>query len=454
METIDGEQVATNKKDGSKVVLRDGKWIPYTPKGPSGFQKYFAAPATNAVANAIGGPFFSQSVIGGPPMIGSGAVPKSIAKAIVPQTPTQAAIDAAMLASGGLVGPAAEGAGLAAKLARPAMRMGIAALGGAAGSKAEGKSATSGATSGALQQGFGEIVAPAANLAGKIGKMALNREDVQRVGSFMRNLAPWLPSPKNVSEFDKVFRGGEATEKIGSRLGKYEKAISNRFGDTPIMKMQAPASTRGEQFATVTTDATFDDVVHRIKMLNDQARYNGPDSSLRWAAKHARQEAHELTQDLGAALNQQTPGLGSRYLAARRQYAGARLLSDIFSEPDLWKADGRIDMAKLQDLVANRGAAGYRDELTRIFGRDKTNQLLQKVYRDAPPTARDVPGGLSLGMSAHGIGIPRVFAHPHLPSSVGAVPRRFPKIPPTAPGLAAGQTINNLIQQITGNDQQ
>jgi hypothetical protein len=429
MEIINGEKVATNNTDGSKVVFRGGKWVPYASGGSLG---------------SVGGPShrpeWEQYEAHPPPSpAGMQRIEAGYKAAGGPQTLGQAGADVGMIA--GALAP--EG-----QILGPIARMAMTAAGGAAGEKLGGGSALKGAESGAIQQGVGEVAAPAINVLGRYGKNALNQQDVKRVGGYLRNLASWLPTPKSVPEFDAAFRGGEATEKVGNRLAKYETAIANRLKQKPIMQMPAPASVKGGQFATVSTDATFEDVIHQIKQLNDQARYNGPDSSLRWAAKNARQQAHELTQDLGAALNKVHPGLGKRYLAARRQYAGAATLRDIFSEPSLWDASGRMDMSKLQELVANRGVAGYRDELTRIFGRDKTNQLLKKVYRDAPPTARDVAGGLNMGVSVHpGIAIPRVFAHPHLPSSIGQIPRRFPKLPPAAAALLLGQIPQKELGQ-------
>ena len=437
MEIVNGEQVATNKKTGEQVVLRGGKWVPYN-AAPSAYQKYFAQPATAGVEKGLGALAGPLGILAS--KIAPGAA-EAISKTIVPQTPKQAGIDAGMLA-GGALAPEAVIPGIIA-------RMGASAAGGAIGSKLGGDTAMSGAKEGAIQQGVGEVAAPALSLLGRYGKTLRNQKDVERIGGFLSNVLPSIGGLRSVDKFDSAFRGGEATEKVGQKLAKYEGAISKRLGDTEIGTMDI--ATRGSPQSAPTTvrvKATFDDMVQRIRDLNRTGYAYSGDAQQKALAADARREAHDLTQDLGKALNKQAPGLGDRFLRARRQYSTASLMTRIFSDPSLYDASGRMDMNSLQELVANRGSAGFREDLTRVLGRDKTNDFLKKVYRNAPPTARDVSGGLNLGARLHPASpIPTLVAHPHLSATVGQLPRRFPQIPPTAAALLLGQLPGKVAGQ-------
>lgn len=409
---------------------------------PSRFQKYFAQPVTGAAASGIAG------LLGGPSaMAKPSELSKSIAKTVVPQTPTQAGVDVGMIA-GGALAPEAFLPGLA-------VRLGASAAGGGLGALLGGESAKQGAVSGALQQGVGEVAAPIANLAGRYGSAALNEKDTSRIGGFIQQMIPTIGNLKKVEQFDAAFRNGEAVEKVGRELANVEAEISKKFGSKALVDMPVPLAMRtsAERPNWVTGKASFDEVVTRIRELNRQGYSYAGDAQQKALAADARREAHELTNVLGQALNKKIPGLGTEYLAARREFAQTSLLTRIFSEPDLYDANGQMNMSALQEYVANRGSAGFREDLVRTFGRDKANKFLSKVYSGAPITGRNVKGGLNMGMSMHPgpVPFPRFYAHPHLSTRVGEVPRRFPKIPPAVPGLIAGQKVNDLIQQMMGN---
>jgi hypothetical protein len=389
-------------------------------------------------------------------------VAKSIANYVVPPDEKQALINAAMI-GGSFVAPEAT---LPSALARTGITAGAGALGGALEAKEKGQpmlpSILSSGASGGIQQGLGEIAAPAINWLGKYGSRALNAQDVERVGGFLSELSDWLPSPKSVENFDSEFRGGEALDRAGEKLGDMEAKLSARLGKQPVVQMSLPASVQSGQFGNVKAGVSFDEAVKRIRELNDEGRYTGNDQNLRYAAKMARQQAHDLVQELGTALNGIQPGAGDRYLAARRKYGGTALMTRLFSEPDLWSPDGRLNWEKLQELAAQSGAAGYRDELNRTFGRGKANQFLSKIYRDAPTTARDIEGKGLMGTLAQSM---RAIMHPsgevglygHLPmtsqisgQTVGNVPRRFPRMSAGLAALLLGPNAADQISQMTG----
>lgn len=403
--------------------------------GPSAYQKYFAGPLTAGVEKGAG------ALLGPLGILESQAHPqvaKSVAETVVPQTPKQAGIDAGMLA-GMALAPEAVVPGIAT-------RMGLAALGGGLGSKAGGDSAIAGAKSGALQQGLGEAAAPIINMAGAFGKTALNKEDVGRIGKYLKTLVPGIGDLSKVEKFDSAFRGGEATEKVGKRLAQYEDAISKRLGKKEIGSMTV-MSKAGPNTAPIPlkVDATFDDMIGRIRTLNRVGYAYSGDATQKALAADARREAHDLVEELGSALNKQTPGLGDRFLKMRRQFATTSTFQRIFSDPDLYDPSGRMKMDTLQQLVANRGAAGFREDLVRVLGRGKANDLLNKVYRGAASTARDVPASLNL-RGGIGASLPRVFFRPQLGQTVGQVPRHIPKIPPGVAGLL-GQLLPNQSEQ-------
>jgi hypothetical protein len=451
MEIIDGEKVVTNKKDGSKLVLRGGAWVPYTPKQGSAYERYFAKPATQAVGNLLTGGPAGLLFQGRPLPIGpkpDSPMARKLAENIVPQTPGQAGRDIGMIAGGELLAPA-EGASLAYKIGAPLGRTALTALTSAVGEKLAGGSALKGAEEGALQQGTGEAAAPAINFLGSYGKTALNAKDVKNVGGLVSDLIPSLGDVSTVPKFDAAFRGGEATEKAGQKLGTLEESISKQLGKKPIGTMMVQTS--GRTPMTVRVKASFDDMVDKIRDLNRIGYAYSGDAQQKALAADARREAHDLTEELSSALNKQQPGLGDKFLKVRREYAKASLFTRIFSDPDLYDASGRLNMNTLQELAANRGSAGFREDLIRVLGRDDTNKFLDKVYRNAPSTARDVDAGLNMGLSFHpGTAMPRIFAHPRLGQKVGEIPRRLPKISPTAPAILLGRLKDYLSQgQVT-----
>lgn len=175
MEQINGEWVATNPKSGAQVVFRNGAWVPFgnTTQQPSAYQR-FARPVTKGLENLFtGGPVgvlnAGRPVPTMPDLPGGNQALAHAAASYFPQTPTQAGKDIGMVV-GSLLAPEVTGAGVAAKLARPAIRIASTALGGAGGAAAGGESPLGGAESGAIQQGVGEATAPAINLLGRYGK--------------------------------------------------------------------------------------------------------------------------------------------------------------------------------------------------------------------------------------------------------------------------------------------
>lgn len=458
METIDGEQVATNKTTGQKVVFRGGSWVPYTPKvatppskltstapsptatpTPDWYGRNIAQPLTSGVSRVI-----QQET---QPLL-SPDTSKSIAQGIVPQTPTQAAITAAMIGTGQL--PEA----LARNIPGALLRTGIVGAAGAGANALQGKSALAGGVTGAFEQGSGEMIAPAVNWLGKMGKKALNRADLGRFGSFISSMVPGLKL-RTAEDFDAEFRGGDALRRVGKKLGQFQDQIGKLVGDNPIVPGSVPSSSLSGK--TINTTITFDEAVKQIRELNDQGKYYGNDATLRLAATQARQAAHDLTQRTAAALDQHTPGLGQSFLKMRREYGKTATLSHLFQEDDLWEPDGRVDWAALAEKMQNVAPTGYREDLIRNFGSDGTNALLRSANRNAPPTVRDIEGQGVLGAIGQGLrgfighsGMPGVSAHlpfgrTVLGKTVGDVPRRFPKIPPAVPALLLGQNVSDLI---------
>lgn len=382
---------------------------------------------------------------------------------LAPHTPTQAAIDAAMV-GGAIALPEVEGAGLLARLPGALGRTGITAGTGAVANKVQGLDPYAGAKSGAIQQAFGEATGPlltgALNSAGRLSDKSVNKIDTAKLGTFLRKLGDWMPMPKNVGAFDLAFRNKEAREQVGTKLRSLESQIGGVLGDRKIMTMKTPSYIGGREFGSgLEVPATFPQVIKRIEELNEQAKWERSpmDPALKIQGRQARIEARELRDKLEKSLNaQDSQGrLGTDYMQSRRQYAGVNTLTDLFSTKDLYKDDGTVDWSKLQELVANSAENnGFRDDLNRIFGREKTQELVSNIYRGAPATARDVPGE---GLMA----IPRVVLHGkslgaygHLPKGgvftkyVGKVPRRFPvvNVPAAVPGILGGQAAEEVVE--------
>jgi len=482
------------------------------PTGPTNYQKYFANPAAGALAAAAGplGALLSKGPGGTPPPAGgSGSIPEAISQAAVGQTPTQTAINAASMGAGKLIGP---GTSLASKLLRPVARTGMVAGAGALSNMAQGQDPAIGALHGGVQQGFGEVAAPLLSGLGHLGKKALNRADISRLGGAISTILPGIKA-KNINDFDEAFRGGGAIAQTSEKLRAHEGKLAQWLGDPNVsdvptdigpsdinplgtttipgrksgtymapeqntapsgkmvvlkdaiadrkpfsMELPTPLANKltNQTTTTLTAPGSFTDAIKQLDDLNKIGYGPTGDALSKHVANQARSDAHVLLENIKSALNRYgaingRPGIGDQYFGLRKDVNKAYLFTKILGEDELWDPKGRIKWDQLVPLMANRNG-GYREDLVRTLGRDGAQKFITKVNRDASPTVSDIPARFGFFIRAHGVR-PSVGFHPQIGQRVGDVPRYFPKLPPAVPGLAAGAALSDVLNQVTGNQQ-
>ena len=404
------------------------------------YQRYFARPvtqaATSGLAKVLGG---MGSPWGFAPQRAQ-AIARPVAETVVPQTPTQAGIDAASAAAGLATGGAAPllegGAGLATRLAAPAIAGGI-------GSKLGGGTFGSGALSGALQSAGGELISGATKVAGRYSSKALDRMMTSDVGQWIANKIPALGKLTSPIDFDRAFRSNAGLTKVAKEELKPVEDKARQIAGNHLIDMPSLHSALTN---VGTYRITFDDATDAIKRLDDASSWTMADpTSARLVAKQNRKIASAARADLAKGLNQISPGLGDQYFAARAKFAQARMLRDLFkSSKQIFPRKGGIDWPTVKELVDNAGPEGYRDDLERAFGADGIEGLLTVLGRGTRTTAGDVPAELGPGISA-GMHYPRLHFRPQLGQRIGNVPRRFPPLPAAVPVITAGQLANDIV---------
>lgn len=430
--TADGT-TATNPDTGEKVIFRAGKWIPLkdsapppgvTSAPPTWFQQYVSKPATSALSQEI--PFTTPG----------GQTAKNIAGAIVPQSLSSAAGDAASLATIPFGGE-----GVWPALAR----VGAVGLAGGAGAALEGRSPIGGAAVEAGRQILGEGLSGVTKLAGRYGNKALNQLMTTRMGQKIQSLVPALKNFDLTTPlgFDQAFRSKAGIDASGQARQEVEDQIRQVAGNH-LIDMPSLHS----NLASGPYRISFDDALSAIRKLDDQSGYRAmDDSQARLAAKTARRMAFGARQDLANGLNQIMPGAGNAFMKAQRQHATATALRELFtSEEGLFPPKGTIDWDRVKTLAENTGDQGFRGKLERAFGSSQAvDDLLGTLGWGQRTTAGNIPGQLGLGASIHGP-VPRLSLHPKFPSRLPATPRRFPPLPPGLAAQIPGAVINEESQ--------
>jgi len=448
-------------KDRRDAILAKAGALDAVPE-VSSYQKYFAQPATSVLGNIIAG---------GSQTPGIKNVAQGIAGAIVPQNPAAAGADLGLVGAQ-LLGPEA---GIPALIARMAGGIGGGALGGALSKDGAG----SGALQGGLQTGLGEVAAPVANLAGRMGKKAINREDIARLGSYIKSdILPSVKSPlKTAVDMDRVFRGQSAEREVGKALKDAEGTVAKQIGGKPINApslLKFKQATSGGEFMDIggpieLPDGTtfnltpkgqsFKESLEQISKLNDIGY--GPTGSTadRLVARNARATAHTALGEISDSLKAQGVPQSDidRFMSARTEFSRAKLMQKIFGEPGVFNKKTRsIDIPKLQELV-QEPQSGYREDLVRSLGPEGADRFLGTVFRGAPPVGTDIPQNLNalsalrvFGHPSGGLGMsapiePRGLSMGH---TIGAVPRRIPKIPPLATDALAQSPAYKLLQSL------
>ena len=442
MEVIDGEQVATNKKTGAKVVLRDGAWVPYTPKPQPAFQKYFAKPATSALTNILG-------AMGGQPpedVNQPNSSESMVARNVVPQTPGQAGRDVGMIAGGELFAPA-EGASLAYRaLAAPLGRIGITAGTSAIGEKLGGGSAIEGAKEGAIQQTIGEGITGLVNIGSRLSDKALNKLDATRVGTFIKSkILPSITSPlSSARDYDALFRHETAQREIQQQLEPLEDQVRQITTD---FQANSPR---------MLTPFDLDDDLTRIRDAQDIGYGKTGSAAERLEARRARATAHDLTEQLGQKLQSYgvPDDVAAKYMDLRREYGRALTLQKMFGKKGLYLAGDRIDWSKLESLAQE--PKELRSDLIRQLGPEGADAFLKSIGRNQIPLGTDEPANLNPLSMLRGYFHPGgVGAGAHIGEMtpgvrLGNVPRRYPRISPTAPAILLGRLKDYLSQgQVT-----
>lgn len=432
METIGGEQVATNPTTGQKVVFRGGSWVPYTPKvaaPPSRLTSPIASPTATPTPDWWGRNIAQPLTKGMQQMAG---VPPGLTKSIFPQTGTQAATDVGMVGANMLL----PGSDVLPALGRTAVVGGVGALANAV----QGKDPIMGGISGAAQQGLGEVASPILNLMGRYGGKKLNALKGSAIGEWLSSKIPALKKFDFSSSlgYDRAFRSkGQGLDYVDATDRRPAEDAARQLAGNRLIPMPSLKS----NLSSGPYQISFDDALSAIRRLDDTSHWTmADDSAARLIAKQHRRMAFGAKQDLQAALNQMKPGAGDEFMAAQRRFATTAVLHNLFtSEKELMPRKGGVDWARIKELAENGGTQGYRDDLERVLGPDGVEELLTKLSWGERTTAADVPAGLNLRVGIHGTGLPGIYMHPSLGSRVGVPPRRLPKIPPALSALVIGQ---------------
>jgi hypothetical protein len=414
MEVIDGEKVVTNDK-GMKLVLRGGAWVPYIPKAgsaPSWWErniKPLQTPAAEAMAMLSGAPMADEKN-----KILPTGIEKFAANQIVPDSATDAALNALMLAMP--EGKALEAfpppirALLRSRLGRIGTMTGLGAGIGAA----TGEGAGTGAFKGGVGQTGAEIASPiirrvtegneAARYASNLGKTI--KEQFPFLANSLERIGNKLETP---ADFDAAFKSGRAMQDMSRLLDETKAQVKSAVGNQPIFaNVLNPNSThptmlpRSKAFSDLVRDnmreaqelgIRFDPkfgyrpTFEQADALITRARGNayrlesgvGKDSAV---GARIRRNADSALDDLKSNLNRVAPGIGDIYRDTQGKWSEANDIARLFSKPGVIEG-GKLRAQQLQEQAMETGNKGFRRQLE---SSPSGKKLLKDIFRGAEPT--------------------------------------------------------------------
>lgn len=418
-----------------------------------------------AALGPVGALMAGKSPQGGPP----GPVANFAAQQTVPQDLTSAGIDAAMLAT--QMGPVAKAFRGLPAFVRLLGEYGAPAAVGGALAPLEGRSRAEGEFQGASQVGMGKVLGGALNLLGA----TTSKTDADRVtadvGAYMKKTMPDYQGPlKTVRDWAYAFaRKGSKNAKVqlGNVLSKTQQQLSKELGTTKltIPTLKDALVELGADPTDTPESFTFDQAMNFYRKIRNKA-YSSTGAGKEGAdfakMRQLRSMMHSARGEMIDEMELAKPGTGSMWDSMLRQDAAAHVYSNLMH--DLQKAgisEGKLPVRDLQLLLSNGGEGGYAEDLDNIFGDPNiTDGLIISSQRDALPyqgvdekTLREGlrvygnpadPTGLHFGISPHMLRPAR---------TVGAVTRRFPKMPGALPGVLT-QNLGKSIGSIEAPDEE
>jgi len=390
--------------------------------GPSGDQSFwqkFVLPLRPAVEQGM-------AFASGAPMaddkgkIQPSGIEKFAASQVVPDTATDAALNALMLAF-----PEGESLESLPPPIRTLLKSRMARIGGmgAAGAgigAATGEGAGTGALKGALGQAGGEILSSvgkrvlggneAARYAQNLGKTV--QESFPQIGEAVRDLGINLDDPKALDAAFKAGKDSPVMKHAAEQLAVAKHSVGLAAGNRPLGVSDAlfrlirdnpeEAERAGipndprvwRQLKYDQWDKFLTETRSKAYTLERAPGVGGsPKDALQ--GRNIRRDVETALGDLQRKLNTIDPGTGDFYRRSQGRFAQTKTITDLFSEKGVIGNDGHIDIPKLQELAKERGSQGWRDELERTPGGKK---LLKEIFRKDSPTAVDRPrGGVSIG---------------------------------------------------------
>lgn len=364
-----------------------------------------------------------------------------VARALLPSSNAQAAIDAATLFIPGLgeIAPIAKAVELApeamAPLARLGLRLAKPAIAGLVGGATSGH-AGEGAVSGLAQGGVGEGI----SLLGGIGKRAINRYDLGRLSKW---LEPRIGQKlSNASDYYTAFKGGKVAQAAQTAYDAANASVGKVVAHRPMFTFelspeQADAiyysgdktlQSMGLRPGKNVVDFEFaTKILHKLDQLGWD--YNG-NPTTKATGKALRGVTHQIEGEIASQLDAINPKAASAWYTARGKYRLANTLTNMFNEPGVID-NGYVDMSKLQTEASSnyvhdlQQALGMGDTPAKVQATgEKARQGLSKVlHRGADEGRQDIvghaPGGHVYG---HTRGLSGFFSMPKLSRHVGYLP--------------------------------
>jgi hypothetical protein len=320
-------------------------------------------------------------------------------RALLPQSNSQAMMDAVQGAT--MFAPGVPEIEAIGGIARLGLRVGIPAVAGAVGGSIQGgaKGAEMGFGSGLAQGLGGEAISAVAGL-GRRGVKAIS----------FAPLKGWIESRlpgtvvKDVPSFNRAFMGGEAIETARQRLAAINSKIAKKV--LPKMNLNAAGSTLdinpnvASQLSKNVGYSPSGQLVSQFHNLNHaldelenlgwHSKKFGQDEE----GKAIRSAAHQVEGEIAKQLGNISPKSAVEWYNAKGQLRAAKTLTHMFTEPGV-VAEDKIHWPKLQELVSDATAKGYKMDLQQSLGDKEYKTLSQVVKGDATVAGKNAQSELS-----------------------------------------------------------
>lgn len=370
------------------------------------FAKYFRRPVTNFMASALSGNYMGQPT----------ELSQGLAKAVVPQDWTQAALLPLMAVPG--VGEMGEGSVLAEKaaaelpewagpVARAAgkgadwvggrwyRRLALGPAVGAGTSVATGepigKETLTRAAEGGAITGLPEVLRGAA----PIGRMILKPNYIDQVtndaaSTIGKHLPGVKPGPEGVGELTDSI-ADEATEVMQPTFNKVDNAMAGRKVKMVHVKL------RGGVRTAEPVEMSLPKAARQFEKLRSVGYLKGGGESRTLTANKARSLLSEYREKVARQIDAQTSkGMGNLWLGGRDYLARAHSFERMFGDGVVDEESGKIDPEKWVKAAMN-----HRDDLVQHFGEDGYQDILRAggYRRGMVPQSSERP---HIGVRLHG----------------------------------------------------